>query len=288
MYAHLNDLQIFFERLGQGQPLLMMHGGPGLDHTIFRPWLDQLAEQVDLIYYDHRGNGRSTRPASMERVTHETWAVDADMLRSYLGFEKIILFDHSYGGFLAQEYALRFGHRLVGLILCSTAPVFDYMPIVQANAAARGTPDALVALSEVFGRAMNDDSDLRSIWMRLLPLYFVRYDPVIGSAMDEKTWYSAAAWNQASANGLPKFNTLPRLKEIKAPTLILGGSDDWLTPAEQSRRLYDELPNAELVLFENSGHFPYIEETDKFVATVRRWLARLENKTVLAALPGLR
>src|SRR5512139_2027697 len=99
MYAQLNDLQIFFERLGRGQPMLMMHGGPGLDHTIFRPWLDPLGEQVKLIYYDHRGNGRSTRPATMEHVTHETWAVDADMLRSYLGFEKIILFGHSYGGF---------------------------------------------------------------------------------------------------------------------------------------------------------------------------------------------
>jgi proline iminopeptidase len=276
MYAQLNDLQIFFERLGKGQPMLMMHGGPGLDHTIFRPWLDPLGEQAELIYYDHRGNGRSTRPATMERVTHETWAVDADMLRSYLGFEKIILFGHSYGGFLAQEYALRFGHHLAGLILCNTAPIFDYMPIIQANAAARGTPDALVALSEVFGRAMNDDRDLRTIWMRLLPLYFKRYDSNIGKAMDAATSYSAAAWNQASANCLPRFNTLARLKEITAPTLVLGGSDDWLTPAEQSRRIYDELPNAELTLFENSGHFPYIEETDKFVETVRSWLSTLE------------
>lgn len=277
MYAQLNDSQIFFKRLGKGQPMLVMHGGPGLDHTIFRPWLDNLGEQVELIYYDHRGNGRSTRPATMESITHETWAVDADALRSYLGFEKIILFGHSYGGFLAQEYALRFGQHLAGLILCNTAPAFDYMPIVQANAAARGTPDALAALGEVFGQAMNDDSYLRSLWMRLLPLYFKRYDPHIGRAMDETTSYSAAAWNQAKANCLPKFNTLARLKEITAPTLVLGGADDWLTPAEQSRRIHAELPKSELAIFEDSGHFLYIEETDKFVATVRNWLAKLEK-----------
>ena len=95
--------------------------------------------------------------------------------------------------------------------------------------------------------------------------------------MDEAISYSAAAWNQAKANCLPKFNTLARLKEISAPTLVLGGADDWLTPAEQSRRIHAELPKSELVIFEDSGHFLYIEETDKFVATVRNWLAKLEK-----------
>jgi proline iminopeptidase len=277
MYAQINDSQIYIKRLGKGQPMLVMHGGPGLDHTIFRPWLDKLDEQVELIYYDHRGNGRSTRPASMESITHGTWAADADALRTYLGFKKVILFGHSYGGYLAQEYAVRFGQHLAGLILCNTGPAFDYMPIVQANAAARGTPDALAALNEVFAQNKNDDSYLRSLWMRILPLYFKHYDPQIGRAMDEATSYSAAAWNQAKANCLPKFNTLGRLKEITAPTLILGGADDWLTPVEQSRRMHAKLPNSELVIFENSGHFLYIEETDKFITTIENWLARLEN-----------
>ncbi len=277
MYVHINDAQISLKRLGKGQPMLLMHGGPGLDHTIFRPWLDKLGEQVELIYYDHRGNGHSTRPATMENITHETWAADADALRTYLGFEKIILFGHSYGGYLAQEYAVRFGQHLAGLILCNTGPAFDYMPIVQANAAARGTPESLAALDEVFAQNKNDDIYMRSLWMRILPLYFKHYNPQIGRAMDEATSYSAAAWNQAKANCLPKFNTLGRLNEITAPTLILGGADDWLTPIEQSRRMHAELPNSELVIFEDSGHFLYIEETDKFITTIGNWLARLEN-----------
>ena len=170
---------------------------------------------------------------------------------------------------------MRFGQHLAGLILCNTGPAFDYIPVVQANAAARGTPDALAALDEVFAQNKNDDGYLRSLWMRVLPLYFKRFDPQIGRAMDEATFYSAAAWNQAKANCLPKFNTLPHLKEITAPTLVLGGADDWLTPAEQSRRMHAELPKSELVIFEDSGHFLYIEETGKFVATVRSWLAKL-------------
>ncbi len=84
MRAQVNDTQLFFERVGKGQPMLVMHGGLGLDHTCFRPWLDKLGEQVELIYYDHRGNGRSSRPDSLEGVTHETWAADADALRAQL------------------------------------------------------------------------------------------------------------------------------------------------------------------------------------------------------------
>ncbi len=275
MKTRVNDTELFVERVGKGQPMLVMHGGLGLDHTYFRPWLDKLGDQVELIYYDHRGNGRSARPANMQSITHATWAADADALRAQLGFDKIILLGHSYGSFLAQEYALRFGSHLKGLILSDTAPALDYMPVIQANAAARGTPDALAALGEVFGRAMRDDEDWRSLWLRILPLYFKRYDPQIAKEMDKSASYSAAAWNHVSANCLPTFNTVGRLKEITAPMLILGGADDWITPPEQIKRMQVELPNADSAVLTESGHFPFIEENEKFLDTVRDWIGKL-------------
>ncbi len=276
MRTQVTPTELFYERHGQGRPLLLMHGGLGLDHTYFRPWLDPLGDAAELIYYDHRANGRSARPASLDGVDHATWAADADALRAQLGFDRIVLLGHSYGSFLAQEYALRYADHLAGLILCSAAPALDYMPVIQANAAARGTPDSLAALGEAFGRPMVDDSDWRSIWLRLLPLYFKRYNPQIGQAMDQSTAYSAAAWNHVNVNCLPKFNTVARLKEITVPTLLLSGADDWITPAAQGQRMKAELPNAELTIFEESGHFPFIEETDKFVSTVRNWIAKLD------------
>lgn len=278
MHANINGTDLYYERHGSGVPILVMHGGLGLDHTYFRPWLDQLGECAELIYYDHRGNGRSARTASLAAVDHAMFAADAEQLRAHLGLDRYILLGHSYGGFLAQEYALRYGGEdsaLAGLILCSTAPALDYAPVTMANALARGKPDELAALGEAFGRPMESDDDLRAVWMRLLPLYFKQYDEQIGRAVDQATIYSAAAWNHANANCLPTFNTVARLAEITVPTLVLGGADDWITPPEQGQRLQAALANAELAVFQQSGHFPFIEEPDKFITTVCGWLGRL-------------
>ena len=115
-----------------------MHGGSGLDHTQFRPWLDTLGDRVQLIYYDQLGQGRSTRPLSYDEISIDTWAQEADALRASLGYDKIILFGYSFGGFIAQEYALRYGDHLDGLILCDTAPALDYPEIIMNNAQQRG------------------------------------------------------------------------------------------------------------------------------------------------------
>lgn len=278
MHANIGDCDLFFERIGRGIPMLVMHGGLGLDHGYFRPWLDKLGAHAELIFYDHRGNGRSSRMASFENIDHATFAADADRLREHLGLDRIVVFGHSYGGFLAQEYALRYGQHLAGLILCSTAPALDYMPVIQANAAARGKPDELAALGDAFGRPMANDEDLRAVWTRLLPLYFKRYDEQIGRAFDRATHYCAAAWNHGNANCLPAFNTVARLGEITAPTLLISGADDWITPPAQGQRLRDALADAAFAQFEESGHFPFIEEPDNFIETVGGWLGRLNSR----------
>lgn len=275
MYAEVNGTRLYYEIEGTGTPLMLMHGGLGLDHTWFKPWFDALAETAEVIYYDHRGNGRSERPDTFEGVTHETFARDADALREHLGIDRMVLFGHSYGGFLAQEYALRFGDRLDGLILCSTAPVIDYMDVIQANAADRGTSDQLEALAAAFGRPMADDSDYQQVWLTLLPLYF-KGEPPENWGGDAS--YSAEAWNHVSANLLPVFDIRDALGSVEVPTLILSGADDWITPpAQGGERISEAIPNSTLVVFEDSGHYPFIEEPQRFNEVVTDWLAGLDS-----------
>lgn len=126
MIAHINGSKLFYQ----------IHGGLGLDHNYFRPWFDVLGDNIQLIYYDHRGNGCSEMTDGFEGITHETFADDAEQLRHHLGCDRIFLLGHSYGGFLAIEYALRYPNKLHVLILCNTAPVLDYPEVVQAKAAA--------------------------------------------------------------------------------------------------------------------------------------------------------
>jgi proline iminopeptidase len=277
MQARVNQTELFYTSFGEGRPMFMMHGGLGFDHTYFRPWLDPLGNRVQLIYYDHRGNGRSQRPTSYGGISHDTWTADADALRSYLGHELIILFGHSYGGFLAQEYALRYGQHLRGLILSCTAPALDYPEVIRANAQARGTSEQIQRVSRILqAEPTPSDAALKETAAVIMPLYFKHFDSEQAKAIGENTHFSAAASNHAFSACIPSFNVLPRLSEITVPTLVIAGRDDWITPPrEGAERIHAALPNSELVIFEDSGHFPFIEEQEHFLNVVGEWIAHL-------------
>ena len=113
----IRDVSLFVKVVGRVDPLLLMHGGPSADHTSMLPFR-RLADQFTLVFYDHRGNGRSTgAPSSM---TWENLTADADALRQRLGFERWAVLGHSFGGHVALEYALRYPNRLSHLVLLDT------------------------------------------------------------------------------------------------------------------------------------------------------------------------
>ena len=270
----VDGAELFYETLGRGPLVMTMHGGLGFDHTYFRPWLDPLAERATVAYYDHRGNGRSSR-GDLDRVDHATWADDADRLRAALGHDRMVLFGHSYGGFLAQQYALRHPERLRGLVLCDTAPAFDYPDVQMKNAQARGTPEQLQALQQGMSGPSSDDAAFAAGTLCVLPMYFHHYRPAYGEAF-ARMRFSAAAFSAGMFRCLPRFNTLARLGEIRVPTLILAGRDDWITPpAQGAERLHHGIAGSRQVLFDDSGHYPFIEEPARFVQVVGDWLSTL-------------
>ncbi len=195
MRLAVDGAELFFTTHGSGRPLLLMHGGLGPDHTYFRPWLDSLGDQIELVYYDHRGGGRSSRLERFEGTTHETLVEDADRLRAHLGHDKLVLLGHSYGGMLALEYALRHQERLDGLILCCTAPAWDYGDEIARNARIRGSSRELQAVEQLKNAPIGDDETFRRLWVDIQPLYFHRWDPEIIAAMDAETRYSASAYD---------------------------------------------------------------------------------------------
>ena len=145
--ANINDTDLYYDKCGSGSPLLVMHGGLGVDHTYFRPILDTLGDVFQLIYYDHRGHGRSGRPP-INSITYEQLADDANALRENLGHEKIGVIGHSAGGFVALHYAIRYQKHLSHLILLDSSPAFDYMEEIMANVQQRNpTPEIIAAFN---------------------------------------------------------------------------------------------------------------------------------------------
>lgn len=265
----LPDTSLFYNEVGQGIPCLVMHGGLGLDHTYLHPGLDPLGDTLRLVYYDHRGHGRSGRPP-MQTVTFEQLADDADRLRAHLGFERIAVLGHSFGGFIALEYALRYPHRTSHLLLLNTGPAWISRDEMVQQARRKGAESTVMP---VFDRRMDLDSDeaVLNAFSAVLPLYFYRFDP----AMAERLTARMIVHGALTSHGFRLLHDrtwLPHLSSITVPTLILAGRADLFFTVQQAEQLNTGLSRSTLIVFEESGHFPYVEEPDRFVAAVRRWI----------------
>lgn len=268
--AELNGTHLFYQEVGSGHPCLVMHGGLGFDHTGARPWIDQLGDTLRLIYYDHRGNGRSGRP-SLETLSYAQFAADAGALRDHLGFDQIAALGFSAGGAIALHYALADPEHLTHLMLVGAHAAWDYQDEITANLARRqATPEMLAAFS---ASPPATDTAYAAMFKLILPLYFHRFDPALSSRFTENVVWSASAYVRYSEI-MRDHNVAPRLGEIEVPTLVMVGRDDFITPLSQAERLQQGMPNADLVVFERSGHMPYIEEPERFATTVRDWLAK--------------
>jgi proline iminopeptidase len=271
--AAINATELFYISTGTGIPCLVMHGGLGVDHTYLHPWLDPLSDLFRLVCYDHRGNGRSGRPA-LSTLTLSQLAADADALRAYLGIEKVVVLGHSFGGIVALEYALAFPLRLSHLILVGTTAAFDYGDEIAANIQRKRPPPEVLA---AWGQPPADDGDNREMLRQLkatAPLYFVRHDPALVDRLFARTIFSLAASKRGSEL-VQSYNVVPRLGEIETPTLVLTGREDFIAPPSQAERLGRRMPNAQVVIFEHSGHYPHVEEHEVFFATIRSWLRQV-------------
>jgi proline iminopeptidase len=266
--ATVNGADLYYETTGSGPAVLMMHGGLGLSHDYLRPYFDQLGETHTVIYYDHFGNGKSARPDDYAEMTFDRLISDATTLMDQLGHQTFSLIGHSYGGFIGQEFAARHADRLDKLVLIDTAPALDYPPTVT------GSDEQMAAFGKLFSQPMADNADWQATWNPVVQMYFHQWDDKTGADLDARTVYEYQAWNAAGPL-LGTFNTLEKLPAIETPTLVVAGRHDGITPTGPgAERIASLMPNATLMVFEDSGHYPFIEEEDAFFAALSEWLAK--------------
>jgi len=274
LMAEINGTEIFYKIKGEGEPMMMMmHGGLGQDHTVFSPWLKPLEERFKVIYYDHRGNGRSGRPP-LDTLTHENFAKDADELRKYLGIDKMILFGHSYGSFLAMEYSIRYQEHLSHLILVGTAPSYEFLDPCREKTIERlaryglDTPDNRVLVEKWILGEFADEAEYNEFGETLDKIY----PPHPERSTETIRCFETA--NYTLKHCLLKYDVRDALEGIKAPTLVMNGKEDWDTVIEQAELVHKGIPNSDFAVFEKSGHEPYADETELFLDTLFDWIEK--------------
>lgn len=267
--AEINGTTLYYRMVGEGAPCLVMHGGLGLDHHYMHPFLDRLGDELQLVYYDHRGNGRSGRPGT-ETLTHAQLAADADALAEHLGVNQVTVLGHSYGGVIALELALRHPERVSGLILMDTASNLQYGSEILENARRKGATDAMMAVLQ--GDSATDDATFARQLRTILPLYFHRFDAQVADDLMKDCVLSADGIVPPAETAA--YNVLPRLGEIAVPTLIVVGDDDFICPPSQARLLHGGIRGSRLEILEACGHLPHVEAPEAFFPAVRSWLDR--------------
>lgn len=266
-HVEVDGARLWVETVGRGPTALVLHGGLGVDHQMYRG-LDPLADELRLVYYDHRGNGRST--GDVGTATMEQWADDAVALADTVASgEPVLLVGHSFGGFIAQEAAIRRGERLSGVVLVTTTPG----QLGTGEEPAPEGPPMPEEFAELLATMPDTDDALAESMARLAPAYLHQAPVDALLAAMGGTVFRAGAMARGFEE-LARWSAVDRLAEVEVPVLLVAGRHDGFTAWPQSERIAGRLPDAELVVLEHSGHLPWIDEPDRFFEVVRDWLRR--------------
>ncbi|MBV8840936.1 MAG: alpha/beta fold hydrolase [Alphaproteobacteria bacterium] len=266
MRAKIRDTEIYFDVVGAGlvpegarmheKPVaFILHGGPGNDHSDLKVSLSPLAEAMQLVFFDHRGQGRSARGDVAKYLLDEN-VEDMEALRRHLGLGSIVSIGTSFGGMVAMAHAARYPAAVSHLILIVTAAHAGFNARAQQIVAERGTDEQKAVAGDLWAGRLDTVEKLRNYYDVMGPLYSLRYDPVAAAATRGRAILSPEAINKAFAPGgfLRGFDLRPELAAITAPTLVLAGRHDWICPVEFGEELHRLIKGSRLMIFENSSH----------------------------------
>jgi len=261
----INGTQIYCKSIGTGIPLLIVHGGPGLDHSYFLPQMTQLADTYELIFFDQRGCGQSSVHVDSAAMT-------------------VNLMGHSWGGLLAMLYAIKHGDRLNSLILVNSTPPTSALrdssirimagrttpadsaqeaSVIQTAEFKRREPSAVREYFRLMFRGMfHDPHDEEELTLTFRPDYAER---------------SALLKYLARDTTLRRYDLLSQLESVSCPVLIIGGDSDLVPPAS-NEAIHRHISGSQLVIMKNCGHFPFIETPAQFFPAVRTFLQKVQDR----------
>ena len=279
----LDDFHVRVREAGQGEPILCLHGGPGMDSGYFFPdqeaWgpgLSALAADHRVVAYDQRGCGGSGVPDVDQPLALSRHVDDIEAVRATLGLERPIVLGHSFGSVLALLFAVRHPERLSGLVIIGGAPTRDFMEGYRKAVAGElpaGDQDRLAAIQT----GVIDDEAMRERFRLALPLYFHRrLSDAERESLLAATSFSARV-NRAVASGLEEYDLSPALPHVRVPALVIYGTSDRVVQPEYQLAFRGRLLTARFVAFQESGHFPFLEEPEPFARVVHYFVRHADR-----------
>jgi proline iminopeptidase len=273
------DTRLFVLERGDGPlPLFVLHGGPGMDHTMFGDHLDGLADTCRLLFVDQRSQGRS-EPAPPETWTLGEMAADVERLADALGLERYGVLGHSFGAFVALQHAVDFSSRPAASIISAGVPDASFLEAVQRNLEAFEPIELREQVTNSWAREAEAQTqeDCQSILFDQLPFHFRDpRDPRIDAMRAElgNAVYSPDVLRAAAASEYGAIDVQNRLTSVSHPVLVLAGRHDRTCSLAGAEAIAEGVPDAELVVFDDSAHMTFIEEQDSYVATVGDFITR--------------
>jgi proline iminopeptidase len=290
-FIDAHGVLIYYMTVGRGAPLMIVHGGPGASHDYFLPYLLPLARHNRLVFIDERGSGKSQILQDPKGYTVENMVEDVEAVRQGLGLGKMSLLGHSYGGVLAQAYALKYQKNLTHLILASTFPSTTEMNQVFVRMKEKMDPELRERIERMekeglFGHGQDYEKNRYTNEYMIVAwgegyfpyLYQNRpdpnYDPVQNGMTTSWDLYREM-WGSDGEfviNGnLKSVEYTNRLPSIHVPTLIIAGDHDECDPS-LSQEMHEKIAGSQIVILPRSGHMTFVDQPDMFISSVDSFL----------------
>lgn len=291
MKANIRGVEIYYDISGsqfrpdkkgvlQEKPVLfLIHGGPGGNHINFKFDCAELEKHAQLVYIDQRGCGMSGKTPASE-YTLENNIEDIEALRIHLGLEKISVLGVSYGGMVAQGYAIKYSKNIDHLVLVVTAPSYHFIEDAKDYLKKYGTESQRKVCDRLLwpGKLKNK-KDVVLYFNEMDPLYFYnkpRRRKIIVKDKNGKVMKIPSLATDVINNGfstfLRDFNFIPKLKKIKCKTLVLAGQHDWICSPKHSRIIAENIKDSTLKIFPKCGHAMNHDAKKKYMKVVSDFL----------------
>jgi len=280
-FLDINGTSLFYKTMGSGEPIVVLHGGPGFDHRQFLPYIWELAERHKVILFDQRGTGLSSGPIDSTSISIDSFIADIEGVRDAFGIERMNLLGHSWGGILAMHYGIRHPENLRTLILCSTAASFESFGEMRETYEANRLPDDAALLQEIYssdGFQNGDPQAVEEFWRVYFKPYFA--DQQLVSKLDLRFEENSIKNGNAVAGhileSIGDFDLHEDLQAIRCPTIVIHGDADPM-PVKYAEMIHESIGGSELVIVEGAGHWLFVDGTETFTSSVLEFLAEVDR-----------